>query len=94
MLFFSPSVREKLRLRQITEAHVMQCFANRAGKYLVDDREEHRTTPATKWFVASTDYGIVLKVCFVYDPLTKLIEVKTAYPATKVIMDIYAKYAS
>lgn len=93
MLYLSPGVREKLRKRQITEAHLMQCFANRPGKYLLDDREEHRTMPPTKWFVAPTDYGIILKVCFVFDPLSKLIEVKTAYPATDVVAAIYNKKA-
>jgi hypothetical protein len=94
MLYLSPSVREKLRKRQITEAHVTQCFANRNGKYLIDDREEHRTAPPTKWFVASTDYGIILKVCFVFDPDTKLIEIKTAYPATAEVAAIYKKKAT
>ena len=94
MLYMSPSVREKLRKRQITEAQVLQCFANRAGKYLIDDREEHKTMPPTKWFVASTDYGIVLKVCFVFDPDSKLVEIKTAYPATPEVAGIYKKKAS
>lgn len=93
MLYLSPSVREKLRKRQITEAHIVQCFANRDGKYLIDDREEHRTDPPTKWFVASTDYGIVLKVCFVFDPTSKLIEIKTAYTATPVVAALYKKKA-
>jgi len=94
MLYMSPSVREKLRKRQITEAHVLQCFANRTGKYLIDDREEHKTNPPTKWFVASTDYGIILKVCFVFDPVTKLIEIKSAYTATAVVSAMYYKKAS
>lgn len=71
----------------------MQCFANREGKYLLDEREEHSTTPPTKWFVASTDYGIVLKVCFVYEPGTKLIDIKTAYPANPVVAAMYRRKA-
>ena len=94
MLYMSPSVREKLRKRQITEAQVLQCFANRNGKFLIDDREEHKTTPPTKWFVASTDYGIILKVCFVLDPSSKLIEIKTAYPATLQVAAMYKKKAT
>jgi len=94
MLYMSPGVREKLRKRQITEAHVLQCFANRSGKYLIDDREEHKTTPPTKWFVASTDFGIILKVCFIFDPDSNLIEIKTAYPATPVVAAMYKKKAT
>lgn len=94
MLYFSPSVRAKLKNKhQVTEAQVLQCFANREGKYLIDDREEHKTTPPTQWFVASTDYGLMLKVMFVFDPDTKLIEIKSAYPANAEVQRIYNKYA-
>jgi len=93
MLFFSPHVREKLRLRQITEAQVLQCFANRDGKMLIDDREQHRTTPPTEWFVASTDFGIILKICFVRDQGGKVIDIKTAYPANAVVQELYRRHA-
>lgn len=94
VLYFSPSVRTKLKTRhRVTEAQVLQCFANREGRYLVDDREEHKTVPPTQWFVASTDYGMILKVMFVFDPATKLIEIKSAYPANAEIQRIYRKYA-
>lgn len=92
MLYLSPSVREKLKKRNITEAQLYQCFANREGHYLVDDREEHRTVPQTKWFVASTDYGIRLKICFVYDAATTIVDIKTAYLATDEVARIYTKY--
>lgn len=93
MLFFSPRVREKLRLRQITEAQVLQCFANRDGEMLFDVREEHQTTPPTEWFVASTDFGIILKICFVRDPGGKVIDIKTAYPANAIVQALYRKHA-
>lgn len=93
-LYFSQGVRDKLKNKHsVTEAQVLQCFANREGKYLIDDREEHRTEPATRWFVASTDYGIMVKVCFVFDPNTKLIEIKTAYRAPPAVIAIYNKKA-
>lgn len=93
MLYLSPSVREKLKKRNITEAHLLQCFANREGRALVDDREEHRTNPPTRWFVASTDYGLMLKVCYVHEPERGILEIKTAYPATEEVTRIYRKYA-
>jgi hypothetical protein len=95
VLYFSASVRNKLKTKhQVTEAQVLQCFANREGQYLIDDREEHRTVPPTQWFVASTDYGLILKVMFVFDPASKLIEVKSAYRATPEVQRIYKKYAA
>ena len=93
MLFLSPRIREKLLQRNITEAQLLQCFANREGPPLLDSREEHRTNPPTQWFVASTDYGIILKVCYVHDPATNIIDIKTAYPATEEVIRIYKKYA-
>lgn len=71
----------------------MQCFANREGRYLIDSREQHKTVPPTQWFVASTDFGIWLKVCFVFDPVSRLIEIKTAYPATEVVKEMYFRKA-
>ena len=91
MLYLSQAVREKLLKRQITEAQLVQCFANREGPALIDNREEHRTDPPTRWFVASTDYGIVLKICFVLDG--GIVSIKTAYKATDEVARIYRKYA-
>lgn len=93
-LYFSPGVREKLRDKHgITEAQIMQAFANRERSYLIDDREEHRTNPPTRWFVAQTDYGIVLKVCFVFDPDAGVIDVKTAYKPKQKVVDLYERKA-
>lgn len=93
--YVSPSVREKLKTKhKITEVQVLQCFANREGRYLLDTREEHRTTPPTQWFIATTDYGLRLKVCFVYDPSSKIIEIKTAYPPNDDEVRIYEKYGT
>lgn len=43
-----------------------QCFENKCGFFLVDDREDHKTDPATLWFVAETNKGRLLKVIFIY----------------------------
>lgn len=93
MLYFSPGVREKLKARSITEAQVLECFANRDGKYLIDDREEHKTDPPTQWFVGSTDYGIILKICFVFDPASKLLNIKTAYTPNRQVIELYRSKA-
>ncbi|MBB4844678.1 hypothetical protein HNP55_003222 [Paucibacter oligotrophus] len=94
MFFVSPEVRQKLKVKHgVTEVQIMQCFANREGRYLIDDREEHKTNPVTRWFIAQTDYGIILKVCFVYDPATKIIDIKTAFRPSQQAIDLYNKKA-
>jgi hypothetical protein len=93
-IFLSPKVREKLLTKHnVTEAQVIQCFANRVAGSLLDTRAEHLTSPPTSWFIAETDHGIKLKVCYVFDPDSKLVEIKTAYKANEEEIRIYQKHA-
>ena len=93
-IYMTQKVREKLlEKHSVTEAQVIQCFANRTAGSLLDDREANRTPPPTKWFIAQTDYGIKLKICYVFDPVTQLVEIKTAYKANDEEIRIYEKYA-
>jgi hypothetical protein len=94
-LLISVRVREKLQTQShaVTEDEILECFANRDGASCLDDREEHRTNPPTRWFVAQTDRGRRLKICYVFDPVTNIIEIKTAYVATDEVNRIYLKYA-
>jgi uncharacterized DUF497 family protein len=61
----------KTILTKIQEKHgvspkeVGECFLNRDGEFLIDTREEHQTTPQTLWFIAETNKGRLLKICFV-----------------------------
>jgi hypothetical protein len=66
-LIISPSVREKLgnKTPPVTENEVRECFWNRSGPTLIDDREEHRTKPPTRWFIAETAAGRRLKIVFI-----------------------------
>lgn len=94
-LFISPKVREKLRTKHnVTEAMIVQCFANRSGRDLFDTRAAHITDPLTRWFIAETDYGVNLKVCYIFDPNTKIVDIKTAFPPNDVELAIYKKHAS
>lgn len=89
-LYISTAVREKLLTKhQVTEAQIVQCFANRSGRMLLDTRPQHLTDPVTQWFIAETDYGIKLKICFVFDPATGVCEIKTAFPPNDVEKRIY-----
>lgn len=67
-LFISNSVRKKLASKAppVTEEETIQCFANQTLEPLLDNREEHRTDPPTRWFVAETDYGRRLKIMDVF----------------------------
>jgi uncharacterized DUF497 family protein len=66
-LLISSDVLTKLREKHQVEAReVEQCFENRIGLFLEDAREDHKTDPATLWFVAQTNSNRLLKVVFIY----------------------------
>jgi hypothetical protein len=92
MMVISPAVRRKLSLKvpPVTEEEIVQCFANKTGKALVDTREDNQTNPFTRWFIAETDHGRKLKICYV--PLRGEIHVKTAYDPNSDELRIYSKY--
>lgn len=90
MLVISEKIRQKIgdsSHGSVTDREVRECFLNRCGRVVCDDREEHRTDPATVWFVAETHVGRLLKIVYVEDE--ENIYLKTAYPATKTIQDIF-----
>ncbi|WP_295434863.1 hypothetical protein [uncultured Thiodictyon sp.] len=91
-LVLSSSVREKLagKTPPVSEEEILQCFANRSGRYLLDEREQHRTDPPTRWFLAETDYGRLLKVVFI--PKDGDVIIRTAYDPNPVERSIYQRY--
>lgn len=93
-LIISKRVREKLANKQppVTEAEIVQCFANREGRFLLDTREEHKTNPPTKWFIAETNYGRLLKVVFVRN-IDGSIEIKSAFDPNDTEKRIYRNHA-
>lgn len=91
-LILSPAIRAKLKVKHcVDEKEIEQAFANRSRGFLVDTREEHLTNPPTEWFVAETDRGRKLKVCFVRE--FGNIYIKSAYEVEQYIVDIYEKHA-
>lgn len=92
-LIISSAIRQKLLKKQppVTEDDVMQCFSNRDGRFLEDDREEHRTDPPTKWFISETDYGVKLKVIFIFRQ-EKGVFIRSAYSPNSDEIRIYEKY--
>lgn len=93
-MFLSPKVRDKLAREDhnVTQDELLQCFANRDRSFATDNRPEHQTPIPTQWFVAETDYGRRLKVVFIYEPSSGVVQIKSAYPATDRVTEIYEKH--
>lgn len=91
-LIISPQVLEKLSNKSppVTRREVEQCFDNRRGKLLLDEREENKTDPPTQWFIAETNKDRSLKIVFVRRD--KDIHLKTAYDPNTEEVRIYMKF--
>ena len=92
-LKISPGVKAKLldKIPPVTESEIVESFANRTGKDLIDTREEHATDPPTRWFIAETDFGRSLKI--VYLLTSEGVIIKTAYDPNIEELRIYKKYS-
>lgn len=87
-LRISEKTLEKLQNKhQVTRREVEQCFDNKCGLFLVDDREDHRSDPPTLWFVAPTNQGRLLKVIFIYRDGN--IDLRSAYDADTTVQQLY-----
>lgn len=66
-LCISEKVIEKLASKhRVTRREVEQCFENLCGKFLTDNRENHKSDPPTHWFIAPTNANRRLKVVFIF----------------------------
>ena len=91
-LRISSDTQEKLQSKHsVTRREVEQCFENKCGLYLHDDREEHRSDPPTLWFVAPTHSGRLLKVIFIYRD--GQVHLRSAYNADADAQRIYDAHA-
>jgi uncharacterized DUF497 family protein len=91
-LAISPDTLEKLREKHnVTLREVEQCFENKCGLYLEDDREEHRSDPATLWFIAPTNRHRQLKVVFIF--IEGTVHIKTAFEPDQEVVDMYERKA-
>ncbi|EAA8759593.1 hypothetical protein LB105_003636 [Salmonella enterica] len=89
----SGKIRRKLadKTPPVTEEDIVQCFSNRDGNFLEDTRENHKSDPPTQWFISETDYGVKLKVVFVYYP-DRGVAIRTAYAPNDTEVSIYKTY--
>lgn len=88
-LVISPKVAAKIAAKTppVTQEEIIQCFANRTKLYLIDTREEHQSDPPTRWFIAQTDFGRVLKIAFI--PRGTEIHIRSAYDPSEEAIAYY-----
>lgn len=90
-IVISPAMLEKLETRHsVSRREIEQCFENREGDYVEDTREEHRTDPATLWFVSPTNQNRKLKVIFVFRDGN--IYIKSAFDAKDSHVETYEPF--
>lgn len=66
-LIISPKVLAKLagKTPPVNAKEIYECFLNRDRTYVLDTREDHKSDPPTRWFIAETLYGRKLKIAFI-----------------------------
>ncbi len=91
-LSISHGVRTKLdhKTPPVTEKEIAQCFDNKCGVNLLDDREDNQTDPPTLWFIAETNRGRLLKIVYIFKNGT--CHIKTAYDPNELEIALYDKY--
>ena len=79
MITISSRVEQKiLDKHDVTVQEVHECFLNRSGDFVLNEREHHGTWPPTFWFIAETNHRRVLKIVFIEED-DETITLKTAY---------------
>lgn len=91
IIVISDEIEEKLRKKHdVTRREIEQCFDNRTGRLLIDNRPENATKPPTRWFIAETNNNRLLKVVYVRRDGQYFL--KTAYEPNSEELRIYRKY--
>lgn len=91
-LQISPKVLKKLlTVHKVTPEEVYECFQDCENGFLLDSREKNKTDPPTQWFIARTDFGRTLKICFIVK--ADGIHIKTAYEPNETEIRIYKNYS-
>lgn len=91
-LRISQGVLEKLGTKhKVDRREIEQCFDNKCGLFLMDDREDHQSDPPTLWFVAPTNKGRLLKIIFIYRD--GHMDLRSAYDADAAAQRLYDRKA-
>lgn len=87
-LRISAATLQKLTQKHnVTQREVEQCFENKCGLFLEDDREDHKSDPPTLWFIAPTSRGRLLKIIFIYRD--GQVHLRSAYEADDAAQRLY-----
>ena len=87
-LIVTDGVKGKLKTKHKVELNeVEQCFHNKDGRLLTDNRDSHKTNPPTFWFIAQTNKGRALKIAYIQIGMG--IYLKTAYEPNEDEKHIY-----
>lgn len=90
-ILVSEKVAEKLvEKHNVSRKEVEECFANRCGAELTDDREQHASDPPTRWFIARTNHCRLLKIAYV--PRQGNVHIRTAYDPNETELSIYRRF--
>jgi uncharacterized DUF497 family protein len=89
----SQKIADKLGRRGISLEDCGECFVNRTAGYLYDTRAQHQTDPATRWFIAETDKGRLLKIVFIFYPDACEFHIKSAYEPNQTEIELYISSA-
>lgn len=89
-LIVSPKTRQKLTDKHdgVSFDEIRQCFANLDRPPLIDSRAQHLTNPVTRWFIAETDQGRRLKICYMPYPSGDFV-IKTAFAPNAVEIALF-----
>lgn len=91
-IVLSEKVRQKLMVKHLVRgSELRQCFQNRDGIFLTDEREANKTDPPSLWFIAETDNARLLKIVFVC--AHGKLHIKTAYQPNQAEISIYERHA-
>lgn len=93
-LVIAPQIEDKIGADDhgnVTAKEVQECFQNHCGGYCDEQRPEHQNSDGlpSLWFVAETNKRRVLKIMFVRRDGN--IHLKSAYPATDRVRDIFKR---
>ena len=90
-IIISQQVIEKLRIKHdVHRREVEQCFENKVGNFLIDEREDHQTDPPSLWFIAPTNCDRLLKVICMF--IDGNIHIKSAFDPDAEEISIYDEF--
>jgi len=86
----SENIQEKiLREHNVTVTEVEEAMFLHGSKYIIDDREKHKTHPPTVWFISESFEGRLLKIVIIPDIKREFAKLRTAYEPDEQEIQIY-----